>query len=159
MTKHTTLDVSVDRTIPASAEALYDIITDVARIGELSPECRSAEWVGKSTGPEVGARFKGTNELGSSRWSTKPTVTAAERGKVFEFKVPMGFGPTWRYEFHAVEGGTRVVESARQDKPSPWFIRRAQRKAGVTDRAANVTEGMHETLANLERLAVSSSQN
>ena len=153
MTKHTTLDITVDRTIPATAEALYDIITDVSRVGELSPECRSAEWVGKSTHAEVGARFKGTNELGSSRWSTKPTVTAADRGKVFEFKVPMGFGPTWRYEFHAVEGGTRVVESARQAKPSPWFIRRAQRKAGVTDRAANVAEGMRETLANLEEIA------
>ena len=74
-------------------------------------------------------------------------------GQVFEFKVPMGFGPTWRYEFHAVEGGTRVVESMRQDKPSPWFIRRAQVKAGVTDRAANITNGMEITLNNLERLA------
>ena len=153
MTKHEPIAASAERVIPASPEVLYGIVTDVARIGEMSPECRGAEWVGKSQGPEVGARFKGSNELGKSKWSTKPTVTAAERGKVFEFKVPMGFGPTWRYEFHPVEGGARVVESMRQDKPSPWFIRRAQRKAGVTDRAANVTSGMETTLANLERLA------
>ena len=153
MSKHPTLDLTVERTIAASPDALYDIVTDVARIGELSPECRSAEWVGKSSGPAVGARFKGTNELGDNKWSTKPTVTAAEPGAVFEFKVPMGFGPTWRYEFHPVAEGTRVVESVRQDKPSPWFIRRAQRKAGVHNRAANVAEGMKQTLANLERLA------
>lgn len=153
MSKHQPISATVERTIAAPPETLYDIVTDVGRIGELSPECRDAEWVGKSDGPNIGARFKGTNELGKSKWNTKPTVTAAERGQVFEFKVPMGFGPTWRYEFHAVEGGTRVVESMRQDKPSPWFIRRAQKKAGVTDRAANITTGMTTTLANLERLA------
>lgn len=153
MSKHQPVTVTVERTIPASPDALYDIVTDVSRIGEMSPECRSAEWVGKHAGPQVGARFKGNNELGKSKWSTKPTVTAAERGQVFEFKVPMGFGPTWRYEFHQVEGGTRVVESMRQDKASPWFIRRAQVRAGVTDRAANVTDAMTTTLANLDRLA------
>lgn len=153
MSKHTTLEVTVERTIPASPDALYNIVTDVTRIGELSPECRSAQWVGKNAGPAVGARFKGNNELGKNKWTTKPTVTAATQGEVFEFKVPMGFGPTWRYEFHATPEGTRVVESVRQSKPSPWFIRRAQRKAGVHDRAANVTEGMQHTLANLERLA------
>ena len=153
MSKHQPISATVERTIAASPESLYDIVTDVGRIGEMSPECRSAEWVGKSDGPDLGARFKGTNELGTSKWSTKPTVTVAERGQVFEFKVPMGFGPTWRYEFHAVDGGTRVVESMHQDKPSPWFIRRAQKKAGVTDRAADITNGMTSTLANLERLA------
>lgn len=153
MSKHEPITATVERVIPASPDALYDIVTDVARIGEMSPECRGAEWVGKTQRAEVGARFKGTNELGKSRWSTKPTVTAANPGEVFEFKVPMGFGPTWRYEFHAVEGGTRVVESMRQDKASPWFIRRAQKKAGVTDRAANITAAMETTLANLERLA------
>ncbi len=153
MSMHQLVSATVERTIPASPETLYGIVTDVSRIGEMSPECLSAEWIGKSNGPEIGARFKGTNELGNSKWSTKPVVTAAVPGQVFEFKVPMGFGPTWRYEFHAVEGGTRVVESVRQDKPSPWFIRRAQKKAGVTDRAANITCGMETTLANLERLA------
>lgn len=153
MSKHEPISATVERVIPASAEILYGIVTDVGRIGEMSPECRGAEWVGKSRCAEVGARFKGNNELGDSKWSTKPKVTAAQIGQVFEFKVPMRFGPTWRYEFHPVEGGTRVVESMRQDKPSPWFIRRAQRKAGVDDRAANVTAGMETTLANLERLA------
>ncbi len=153
MSKHQPITITVERTIAASPETLYDIVTDVSRIGELSPECKGAEWVGKTEGPEVGARFKGQNELGKSKWTTKPTVTAAEPGQVFEFKVPMGFGPTWRYEFHQVDGGTRVVESVRQDKASPWFIRRAQKKNGVTDRAANITNGMEITLDNLDRLA------
>lgn len=149
-----TINATVERTIAASPEALYGIVADVTRIGELSPECTGAEWVGGATEAVEGARFKGTNELGKSRWSTKPVVTEAIAGQVFEFKVPMGFGPTWRYEFHACEGGTRVVESVHQQKVSPWFIRRAQRKAGVNDRTANVTTGMEQTLANLESVAL-----
>jgi len=149
-----TINASVERTIAAAPEALYNIVADVTRIGELSPECTGAEWIGGATEAVAGARFKGTNELGKSRWSTKPVVTEAQPGEVFAFKVPMGFGPTWRYEFHACEGGTRVVESVQQQKVSPWFIRRAQRKAGVTDRTANVTTGMQQTLANLETIAL-----
>lgn len=153
MSNHPTLNTTVERTIAASPEALYDVIADVTRIGELSPECTGAEWVGKIQGPEVGARFKGKNALGTTSWSTKPKVTAAERGKVFEFKVPMGFGPRWRYEFVPVDGGTKVIETVSQEKPSPWFIRRAQLKQGVTDRGAHVAEGMEQTLANLEAVA------
>ncbi len=103
----------------------------------------------------VGLRqqHKGKNELGSTSWTTKPKVTEAVPGEVFEFKVPMSFGPRWRYEFHQVEGGTRVVETVSQDKPSPWFIRRAQLKQGVTDRGAHVAAGMRATLENLEAVA------
>ena len=153
-TTPTTVNASVERTIAASPQDLYAIVADVTRIGELSPECTGAEWVGGATHAVEGARFKGKNELGSSRWSTKPVVTEVREGEVFEFKVPMGFGPTWRYEFHPCEGGTRVVESVHQEKVSPWFIRRAQRKAGVTDRTANVTQAMEQTLANLESVAL-----
>lgn len=153
MTTHPTLNAKVERTIAASPERLYEMVSDVTQVGAMSPECTSAEWIGGSTGPEVGARFKGKNELGTTSWTTKPRVTAADPGHVFEFKVPMAFGPRWRYEFHPVAEGTRVVESVTQAKPSPWFIRRAQKKQGVTDRVADVTAGMHQTLENLEALA------
>ncbi len=70
MSKHPTIQLTVERTIAASPEALYDVVADVTRIGELSPECIKGEWVGKAEGPEVGARFKGTNELGTTSWAT-----------------------------------------------------------------------------------------
>ena len=34
-------------------------MSDVTRIGEFSPETFEAEWTRGSTGPEVGAYFKG----------------------------------------------------------------------------------------------------
>lgn len=149
MTKHLPIDVTVEATIPASPEAVYDLVADITRMGEWSPETTEAEWIKGATEATEGAQFKGTNTLGKASWSTKPTITKAERGMVFEFKVPGKSGPTWRYEFEPIEGGTRVVESVRQTKPSPAVIRFIQRRNGVTDRAAHLREGMRATLANL----------
>lgn len=144
------VSATVERHIDAPPERLYDLVADVRGMGEWSPECFEAEWLGDATGPEVGARFVGRNRLGKNTWSTKPTVTAADRGRVFEFEVPGKSGPTWRYEFHPVVGGTRVVESVRQERSSPAIVRFFQRRAGVTDRSAHVRDGM---VATLERLA------
>jgi uncharacterized protein YndB with AHSA1/START domain len=149
MTKPNPVNVTVEATIPASPEAVYDLVADITRMGEWSPETTDAEWIKGATAAIEGARFKGTNSLGKASWSTKPTVTKADRGNAFEFKVPGKSGPTWRYDFEPVAGGTRVVESVRQDAPSPAIIRFIQRRNGVTDRSAHLADGMRATLANL----------
>ena len=149
MTKPTPIDLRVEATIPAPPEAVYDLVADITRMGEWSPETTDAEWLGDATTAEVGARFKGTNALGKASWATKPTITEASRGRSFAFKVPGKSGPVWRYEFEAVPGGTRVVESVQQAAASPAIIRFIQRRNGVTDRAAHLRDGMHTTLANL----------
>ena len=149
MTKPDPVDVTVEATIPASPEAVYDLIADIPRMSEWSPETTATEWIKGSSTAVEGARFKGTNRLGKASWSTKPVITEAERGAAFEFKVPGKSGPTWRYEFTSVPGGTRVIESARQAAPSPAIIRFIQRRNGVTDRSAHLAAGMRTTLANL----------
>lgn len=140
----------VERIIAARPEAVYDLVADISRMGEWSPETTEAEWIKGATHAEVGARFRGKNRLGSTSWSTKPTVTVAEPGRAFAFRVPGKAGATWTYEFEAVHGGTRVAESVHQDRPSPAPIRWLQRRAGVTDRSAHLAAGMATTL---ERLA------
>lgn len=144
------LDVTVDRVINAPADRLYEMVADVTRMGEWSPETTHAEWVAGATAPAVGARFKGTNTAGPNTWSTKPTVTVAEPGSTFAFKVPGGSGPTWTYSFEpAADGGTRVIESMTQTKRSPLFIRLLQRRAGIVDREADLRANMTTTLDNL----------
>lgn len=154
MSKPQTVDVTVAVVVPAAAETLYDLVTDITRMGEWSPETVAAEWVGGATRAAVGVRFKGTNVLGKTRWSTKPAITAAVPGREFAFEVPGASGGKWRYSFEPVPEGTRVVESVRQDKPSPALIRYFQRRAGVTDRAEHLRGGMHATLARLGAAAV-----
>jgi hypothetical protein len=149
-TSRTPLDVSVSATIAAPADVVYELISDVTRMPEFSPENIRGEWLGGATGPAVGVRFKGTNKLGSTTWSTKPTVTAAEPGRVFAFKVPGASGALWTYELTPYGDVTVVTESMVQQKPSSALIRWFQRRAGVTDRAANLRAAMTTTL---ERVA------
>jgi uncharacterized protein YndB with AHSA1/START domain len=150
MTKRLPLEVSVSRVIEAPPETVYDLISDVTRMGDYSPENTGAVWLDGATGPTVGARFKGTNRLGSMTWSTKPTITVADRGRLFAFEVPGRAGATWTYRFEPVGDGVRVTESMRQDRATPFPIRVLQRRAGVTDRAAHLRDAMTTTL---ERLA------
>ena len=49
---------------------VFSAIADVTRMGEWSPECVEARWVGGATGPAVGAQFEGDNRP-SSRTSAK----------------------------------------------------------------------------------------
>ena len=147
------IHVEVSTIIDAEPETLYDMVADVTRMGEWSPETRAAEWLEPGATAQVGARFMGTNELGPNTWSTKPTVIVAKRGREFAFEVPGKSGPTWRYRFEPVDGGTRVTESVHQQKASPFFIRMLQKRAGVADRAANLRHNIETTLDNLARVA------
>jgi uncharacterized protein YndB with AHSA1/START domain len=149
------LAVTVEREIPASADHLYRLISDVTKMGQWSPETVKAEWIGDVTEPAVGAQFKGSNALGSLKWSTKPTVTAAEPGRRFAFQVPGGAGPLWTYELISTANGTLVRESMKQERRSPAPIRLMQRMAGVRDREANLREAMTTTLERLAAAAVS----
>ncbi len=153
MTKPAPLQISVSTVIAASAEHIYDLVADVTQMHRFSPENTAATWLNGATGPTVGAKFKGTNRLGKATWSTKPTVTAADRGSRFSFKVPGKAGAEWTYTFESVDGGTRVTESMSQTKASPAIIRLIQRRNGVTDRAANLRNAMETTLTRLTHVA------
>lgn len=151
------INLSVTRVMQAPADHVYDLVADITRMGDWSPETTEAKWIGGASGPVVGARFSGANQAGPNKWTTKPTVTVADRGREFAFKVPNGFGPTWTYSFEAVEGGTLVTESVAQQKRSPLFIRLLQKRAGITDRAADLHENMTTTLANIAHAAETAS--
>ncbi len=100
----------------AEPSVVWDIVSDVTRVGEFSPETFEAEWLKGATGPELGAKFRGhvkRNGVGPTYW-TVCKVTACEPERVFEFAV-MGSRTmvvnTWRYELTPQDGGTLVTES------------------------------------------------
>ena len=92
--------------IAAPPDEVYDLIADVTRIGEWSPECVRAEWVGGSTEAVPGARFHGWNEAGTFQWDVPCVVVEAERGRVFSFRAPVDLdtATTWTYAFEAADG-------------------------------------------------------
>lgn len=102
--------------IDASPIQLYDLVTDIAQMGRLSPECTGGRWLDGATGPSVGARFKGTNKRGIFRWSTTNLVVEAEPGAVFSFETIQS-SARWTYRFEPEGEGTSVTESREMFKP------------------------------------------
>jgi hypothetical protein len=145
---------TVERYIEASPEALYDVIADVTRTPERTPDIVRCEWIDGATGPAVGARFKAINKQGRGpNWSNKPIVTVADRGKEFSFSRTERFAGTilWRHRFVAEGTGTRVIESYEVLKPISafgWFI--IDTLYGAKDRQGGLRASM---IASLDRLA------
>ncbi len=142
--------------VAAPPEALYDMVSDVTRMGEWSPETIRCEWIDGATGPASGARVKGTNKRSFVRWSTKPEVVAAERGWEFSF-VTHSRGPStkWTYRFElAADGGTELVESFEaldDDSALLTFMERYFMR--ITDRKADLEDGMQRTIERIKAVA------
>lgn len=96
-------------------EAIWDLITDVSRIGEWSPECTGARWLDETVA--AGSRFEGHNTFRDGFTATVTcVVTQARSPEVFEWIVldpsesPLSPGSIWRYELTPGDapGQTRV---------------------------------------------------
>ena len=148
-------EVSLDMT--ASPEILWTMVSDVTRMGEWSPETVRAEWLGGAVGPSPGARFKGYNRKGRTKWSTTCEVTVAEPQREFAFAVGGVKRPSavWTYRFEGLPaGGTRVTESFELPKPLSRISRLLTRvTTGVKDREADLEAGMRATLERLHAAA------
>ena len=140
----------------ASPDEVWDLVSDVTRIGEFSPETFEARWTRGSTGPEVGAYFKGhvkRNGVGPTYW-TLCRVTRCETEKVFEFAVGTdGMNVNnWGYRLEAENGGTRVTEYFRLGTNLPtrayWLL------LGPLRRRTNRT-GMRTTLERMKAVVES----
>src|SRR5688572_11112488 len=117
--------VSLD--IAAPPERVYELVSDITRMGEWSPETVSCKWTRGATGPAVGARFKARNKgKRGPAWFNTPVVTVAEPGREFAFnRSGPGIGSyTWRYVLEPTATGTRVTESYNADKPVPKLMSR-----------------------------------
>ncbi|PCG87326.1 polyketide cyclase [Streptomyces sp. WZ.A104] len=121
--------------IHASPAQVYEQLSDPTAMGRWSPENRGATVRGERRSAYVGMVFEGRNKRGVARWTTRCTVTAADPGERFAFRVhaiglrrPRLRGPiaTWEYRFEVVDGATRVTETWTDDRRSwPDFLAHA----------------------------------
>lgn len=96
----------------ASPEQVWEVLTDVTRVGEWSHECQGAQWL-TGEGATVGARFRGRNRAGVMRWSRACTITEVEPTKRLVYRTKGGvFGDAteWTFDLEATAGGCRVVQ-------------------------------------------------
>ncbi len=148
MTTATTGEASIE--IAAAPDEVYDVLADITRMGDRSPECYRCEWLDGATTAVRGARFRGWNRLGILRWTTTCTITAAERGREFAFTVMSRHGREetgWRYVLDATDAGTRLTESYE----FLWCPVAARIAEIPFPRDRQLRRGMAETLAKIKQ--------
>ena len=106
---------SVKVHMKAPADEIWELVSDVTKIGRFSPETFEAQWLEGATGPAPGAKFRGhvkRNEKGPVYWTTC-IVRESVPGKVFSFGVGSAEKPLniWKYELEPSGDGTDVTES------------------------------------------------
>lgn len=140
--------------IAAPASKLYELVTDIANMGRLSPECTGGKWLDGATGPAVGARFKGSNKRGVARWSTTNTVVAADPGRKFGFRTKDS-GTEWTYAFADDGDGTVVTESRAAWTARPFLAKAfsALLLGGIKGHDDEMRDGMRATLERLRAVA------
>jgi uncharacterized protein YndB with AHSA1/START domain len=132
---------------------VWDLVSDVTRIGEFSPETFEARWRRGYDHAEVGAKFKGhvkRNGIGPTYWSPC-TVTVCEPERVFEFSVGTDDVAlnNWGYRLEPDGTGTLVTEYFRLEPKLPlrlyWTV--LGRLRGRTNE-----RGMRTTLARMKQV-------
>jgi hypothetical protein len=148
---------TVSAVMQAPPEVVYELVADVTRMPEFSPEILKCTWLDGATGPAVGARFAAVNKVPSRpSWTNKPVVTVVDPGRAFAVSRTEPFAGTvvWSYRFEPEAGGTRVTisyEVTRPVSPIGWFV------IGVLfnrkDRRTDLRTGMEQTLERMRRVA------
>jgi hypothetical protein len=123
--------VSVHMAVPA--DRVWELVGDITRIGEFSPETFEAQWLAGVSGPAAGARFRGhvrRNGRGPVYWTTC-TVVVSEPGREFAFTVALPGGKTvntWRYRIEPRPVLCLIIQSAEQPVVTAPRPRRADRR-------------------------------
>jgi 3-hydroxyisobutyrate dehydrogenase-like beta-hydroxyacid dehydrogenase/uncharacterized protein YndB with AHSA1/START domain len=149
--------------VDAPPETVYDLVADLTRMGDWSPECRGGDWV-EGDGPTVGTRFTGHNRNGENQWSTPCEIVTADRGRELAWVVgASNFVITsWRYTFTPRGRGTDVVEQMELGKEYIGFRTFFEGKTPdemeqlLGERRAKLHSDMQQTLAKLKQAAESS---
>jgi uncharacterized protein YndB with AHSA1/START domain len=115
LTLNRSCTASID--IAAPIDVVWDLVSDITRVGEWSVECRSCDWLGDATGPRPGARFRGRNRRNATLWTRTCEVIDVDPPKRFVWRtLPTRLLPdSTEWTFELADGGdhTRLTESMR----------------------------------------------
>lgn len=96
-------DLTASVRIAAAPPVIYELVSDLTRTEQLSPECLRSAWTAGPPG-DVGARFTSYNRDGDFAWISESEVIAAVPNRRFGFTV-------------------LVVRSAEPSHGRPWVSR------------------------------------
>lgn len=147
------LQAQIDINAPVSK--VWEVISDLRRMPEWSPQCRRMIVLGGP--PRVGARTINLNRRGLMVWPTTCTITEVIPEKKLAFRVNEN-NTVWSYELEPTEsGGTRLIESRHAEngvKPiSNFLVNRFM--GGVPNFEQELLDGMNASLARIKAAAES----
>ena len=144
---HRSIDVA------APPDLVYDLIADVTRTGQWSPECYRCEWLDGATAAAPGTRFRGYNRLGRYRWERTAIIDTADRGSEFTFTTTDDrtgrLETQWQYTMQPTPSGTLLTESFK----FLWCSLRSRATEMFIPRGRQVNRGIEETLTRIKRAA------
>ena len=115
--------------VDARIDRVWELVSDVTRVGEWSGECRGCAWEGGADEPVRGARFRGRNRRGGFRWTRLNEVTDVEPPRRLVWRTlarfPYPDSVEWGLSLVETSSGTEVTESfqvLKVPKAMDWLV-------------------------------------
>jgi hypothetical protein len=142
--------------VAADAGLLYDLVCDVTRTPEWSPEVISCAWLGGADRAAPGARFTARSRRRWFTWSNRPVVETVDRPRRFAItrSEPGGGTIRWSYRLEPDAAGTTVTLSYEVLRPESAGLHLMLRLLlGVRDLRADLQQNMQTSLRRLAGVA------
>ena len=143
---------AAEAVVAARPELVWDLVADVTRVGEWSPECIRSAWLGEPGRPPPGARFTGHNRLPSGfEYEVTCVVTEADRPRTFAWVVlddsgdPARPSSSWRYQIDPLPGGGSRVRQRFTHGPGTSFLRAVAATARYAGPPSPVAAGARQS--------------
>ena len=153
--------ISLSVQVTADPSTVWQMITDLPKMGDYSPENIGGHWINGATGPAVNAKFRGTNQNGEKQWWTRVKVVACDEERRFTFDVRTPFGvrvSRWSYQITPTPTGCVLTE--QWFRVGNWIVRNflGPKVTGREDRPGFNVESIEYTLAAVKARAERTTQ-
>lgn len=142
-------EISASIDIEAPPNEVWDVVSDLKRMGEWSPQCRKMIILGREV--KRGTRTLNINHAGKLHWPTNAKVTEFEPNKKIAFRIVEN-RTIWSYELEPTATGTKLTESRKAPKgvsgASNFAIERGM--GGIEKFEAALERGIKKTLARIK---------
>ena len=148
------LSDAVSLRIEATPEAVYAIVTDIAQMGRLSPECTGGQWLGRRHRARGGRPLQGQQQARPGQVVDHEHRGRGRAGRAFSFETAQS-GAQWTYRMEPDGDGTLVTESRAMFKARPLLAKvfATLLLGGIEDHDDEMRDGMRQTLERLKAVA------
>lgn len=152
-------DITASIHVAADPFSVYDVASDITRMGEWSPESTGGDWAEGERGT-LGSRFQGHNRVGDSSWTTECEVVAAQPGRRFAWAVltsaPDADTSVWSFEIEPQEGGALLTQRYVMRQPPGGLLQVKERLSAeqvatfFEDRRSRIQKALKMTIAGIK---------